>query len=114
MGQGPAIAIGLDERVGVATRIVFGAGLAITRVFDAIVRLALPRFSLTRMFTRAIGYHLLTKFLLDQTRPLTLPRELLDPMHATVARWHRDRHAPEWVNRLEDRLTTRGDWGPAP
>jgi hypothetical protein len=31
-----------------------------------------------------------------------------------VAGWHLDRQAPRWVNRLEQRLTTAGEWSPAP
>jgi hypothetical protein len=60
-----------------------------------------------------VGYHLLTRFLLDQTRPLGLPDELLLPMHSTVAGWHRDSKAPAWVSRLEQRMTTSGEWTPA-
>ena len=106
--------IGVNERVGLLTRATFlGARLAV-RVFDDVMRLVVRRFSLTRMFTRVVGYHLLTRFLLDQTRPLGLPDELLQPMHRTVAGWTHDRQAPGWVNRLEQRLTTTGEWSPAP
>ncbi len=105
-----ADAIGASARVGWLTRMVFAAGRLLVDAFDAVVRLFLPRFSLTRMFTRAVGYHLLTRFLMDQTRPLALPRELLEPLNATVAHWHHDVHAPAWVNRLEDRLTAPGPW----
>lgn len=112
IGARTAGAIGVDQHVGWLTRILFATGLIVTRVIDAAVRLVLPRFSLTRMFTRAVGYHLLTKFLLDQARPLTLPQELLNPLHEMVAGWHHDRHAPAWVNRLEDRLTVQGEWRP--
>ncbi len=111
---GPRVAgeVGIDERVGFLTWVLFRVGLVATRVFDAIVRLVLPQFSLTRMFTRVVGYHLLTRFLLDQTRPLNLPDELLAPVHATIAGWHHDDDAPGWVNRLEDRLTAAGPWQP--
>jgi hypothetical protein len=105
--------IGVNERVGLLTRLLFAGGMLLVRVFDGIVRLVLPGFSLTRMLTRVVGYHFLTRFLLDQTRPLTLPEELLNPMHETVAGWHHDPRSPGWVNRLEDRLTTTGAWRPA-
>jgi len=106
--------IGVNERVGLLTRATFlGARLAV-RLFDDVMRLVVRRFSLTRMFTRVVGYHLLTRFLLDQTRPLGLPDELLQPMHRTVAGWTHDRQAPGWVSRLEQRLTTTGEWSPAP
>ncbi len=110
VGPATAAAIGADERVGLLVRASFAIGLALTRAVDALVRLVLPRFSLARSFTRAVGYHLLTRFLLDQTRPLNLPPALLDPMHGMIAAWHHDPHAPGWVNRLEDRMTTSGPW----
>ncbi|HSV45955.1 MAG TPA: oxygenase MpaB family protein, partial [Ramlibacter sp.] len=112
IGDETAREIGADVRVGWLARACFAAGRLAVRCFDGVIRLVLPQFSLTRMFTRVIGYHLLTRFLLDQTRPLALPETLLQPMQATVAGWHHDRHAPAWINRLEDRLTTRGAWGP--
>jgi hypothetical protein len=114
VGARSAGEIGANERVGIVTRVVFTVSRVVIGAFDALVRLALPHFSITRMVTRALGYHLLTRFLLDQARPLNLPGELLDPMQATVAGWHHDAHAPGWVNRLEDRLTTRGPWKAGP
>jgi hypothetical protein len=63
------------------------------------------------MFSRVIGYHLLTSFLMDQTRPLKLPTQLLTQIHSTVDTWDDDANAPGWVNRLEDQLTVRGPWG---
>ena len=46
-----------------------------------------------------------------QTRPLQLPTELLNQVDDVVHSWSDDRHAPRWLNRLEDRLTTPGSWG---
>lgn len=113
VGTGTAQAIGADERVGLLARLVFATVFLLVRLVDGTIRLVLPRFSLTRMFTRAVGYHLLTRFLLDQTRPLALPLELLEPLRDTVAGWHHDPDAPRWVNRAEDRLTRAGEWRPA-
>jgi hypothetical protein len=113
IGQETAQEIGVNERIGLLTWLTFRLGRLVVGVIDGIARLFLPHFSLTRMFTRVVGYHLLTRMLLDQTRPLTLPQELLQPMHATVAGWHHDARAPGWVNKLEDLLTTRGAWRPA-
>lgn len=110
IGQRAAGEIGVEQRVGLLVRVVFAGTLLLTRAFDAVVRLAFPQFSLVRMFTRAVGYQFLTRFLLDQTRPLGLPDELLGPLQRTVAGWHHDPRAPRWVNRLEDRMTTRGEW----
>ena len=110
VGSRVAREIGVDQRVGLVVRALFACTLLLTRAIDAVARLAIPRFSLVRMLTRAVGYQLLTRFLLDQTRPLGLPDELLQPLQRTVAGWHEDGAAPQWVNRLEDRMTTRGEW----
>lgn len=110
VGPATAAAIGANERVGLPARALFALGLALTRVVDGLLRVIWPRFSLARLFTRAVGYHLLTRFLMDQTRPLNLPPALLEPMQGTIAGWHQDPQAPGWINRLEDRLTTSGPW----
>ncbi|WP_374666200.1 oxygenase MpaB family protein [Ramlibacter sp.] len=110
VGPATAAAIGADERVGLPARMLFATGLALTRGVDGLLRIVWPRFSLVRLFTRAVGYHLMSRFLLDQTRPLNLPQALLDPMHDTIAGWHQDPHAPRWAHHLEDRLTTVGPW----
>jgi hypothetical protein len=110
IGKETAKAIGIDQRVGWLTRVVFRLGLWLTRTIDTLVRMVSPRFSLSRMLTRIIGYHLLTRFLLDQTRPLQLPTHLVHAMQETVAQWSDDPHALSWVNHLEDRLTTAGPW----
>ena len=84
--------------------------MGIVRLIDGVVRLFLPQFSLSRMFSRVVGYHLLTTFLMDQTRPLKLPTHLLGQIEATVGAWDDDPKAPGWLNRLEDRMTVRGAW----
>jgi hypothetical protein len=114
IGRRSAREIGVNQRVGLLTRVTFAVARVTVRLIDAVARLVVRRFSLTRMFTRVVGYHLLTRFLLDQTRPLGLPDELLQPMRSTVAGWHHDARALRWVNRLERRLTTQGEWSPAP
>jgi hypothetical protein len=58
-----------------------------------------------------MGYHLLTKMLMSQTRPLALPDEVLQDLHRTVAAWGDDAKAHPWINRLEDRWTNKGQWG---
>ena len=110
IGRDTAREIGANEHVSLLTRITFRAARLGVALVDGVVRLVFPQFSLTRMFTRVVGYHMLTRFLLDQTRPLALPAELLQPMRATVSGWHHDARSPLWINRLEDRLTTRGEW----
>jgi hypothetical protein len=110
IGPDTAARIGIDEHVSWATRLVFQVGRLLVGVTDGVVGLVVPGFSLSRLFTRAVGYHLLTRFLMNQTRPLALPDRVLNPMGELIAGWSDDPFAPDWVNRLEDRLTTTGDW----
>ena len=112
IGKADARRIGVGAQAGRASRILLGAVLALTHFVDGVVRSFVPRFSITRMFTRVIGYHMLTRFLLEQTRPLALPEQLLNQMHEAVGQWHHDAQAPGWINRLEDHLTTTGSWIP--
>lgn len=114
IGRQTARDIGVDEHVPLLSRLLFRLGLGLVRIIDAVVRVFSPRFSITRLFTRVIGYHMLTRFLLDQTRPLTLPDQVLDPMMQTVADWGHDDHSAAWINRMEDRLTTAGPWQARP
>jgi uncharacterized membrane protein len=107
VGRATANTIGVNQRVGLPTLLLFQAGRLAILGFDRLVRLAIPDFSITRMVTRVVGYHFLSRFLMDQTRPLALPEELLNPMRSTVAGWRTDRRAPRWVNRLEARLTRK-------
>lgn len=110
IGRQTARDIGVDEHVPLLSRLLFRLGLVLVRAVDAVVRLISSRFSIVRLLTRTIGYHMLTRFLLDQTRPLTLPDQVLNPMMHTVAEWGHDPKASAWINRLEDRLTTDGPW----
>lgn len=110
IGRDTARAIGVDEHVSLLTRLVFRLGLVLVRVVDAVLRRITSRFSLVRLLGRTLGYHMLTRFLLDQTRPLTLPEQVLNPMMDTVAQWSEDPHSTNLANRIEDRLTTPGRW----
>ena len=110
IGKQTARHIGITEHVSWWTRAAFRTGLVMTRAIDRFVGLMIPRFSLSRLFTRIVGYHLLTRFLLDQTRPLNLPDHLLGSLESTVALWGHDPHASPWLNRLERRFTTAGPW----
>lgn len=114
VGRRTAREIGANLRVGLPTLVLFHAGRIAIQAVDRCVRLAVPRFSLTRMFTRVVGYHMLTRFLLDQTRPLALPVELLQPLRHTVDCWQQDAHAPRWVGRVEAKLTAQACWSSAP
>lgn len=110
IGSQASYDIGVDLHVPLLTRLLFGAGRFAAACIDSTVRLVIPGFSLSRMLCRVIGYHMLSQFLLDQTRAIGLPDHLLDPLRSTVAGWSEDARAPRWLNALEDRLTTRGSW----
>lgn len=110
IGARAADAVGIGPQAGWPAQALFQLGRLAVQGIDGLARLVWPTFSLSRLLTRVVGYHLLTRYLLDQTRPLNLPDELLAPLRATVASWHHDARAPAWVNRWEDRLTAPGPW----
>jgi hypothetical protein len=62
------------------------------------------------LITRILGYHLMSKILLDQTRPLKLPDHLINRVNDMMERWSSDTKAPGWINRIEDWFTIRGSW----
>lgn len=93
--------------VPLLSRLLFAVGYAAVRVFDAAVRLFVPDFSISRMLTRVAGYRLVTRFLMDQTRPLRLPEALLGQVNDTLHAWDKDPRAPRWLGRLEARLAGR-------
>jgi ER-bound oxygenase mpaB/B'/Rubber oxygenase, catalytic domain len=103
-------ALGVSDKQSLLSRILFALCMGIVRVIDTVVRIFVPQFSLSRMFSRVVGYHLLTTFLMDQTRPLKLPTHLLNQIEATIGTWDDDPKAPSWLNRLEDRMTVGGAW----
>lgn len=106
--------LAIDGPVPLASRVLFAVLLALVRTIDGIGRLFWKDFSLARLVTRVLGYHLLTQLLMDQTRPLKLPQGLLDQAHGMMREWGSDRRAPGWLNAIEDRFTVAGPWtGPA-
>lgn len=114
IGREAARELAIDRPVPFASRLLFALLLALVGLIDGIGRLFAKDFSLARLVTRVLGYHLLTKLLMDQTRPLKLPQGLLDQAHAMMGEWGADRRAPGWLNALEDRFTVAGRWsGPA-
>jgi hypothetical protein len=106
-GGATARDIGIDKRVNLVSRLLFVGAMVVTRGIDALVRLALPEFSLCRMFTRVVGYHFTVKLLMDQTRPLNLPPQLLGSVNDMMQTLQRDPKAPKWVNAIERSLTRR-------
>ncbi|RZJ62260.1 MAG: DUF2236 domain-containing protein [Acidovorax sp.] len=111
-GSATASDLGLTQPVPWSSALLFWVVLTVARVLDAVARLVMPRFSLVRALTRVLGYHFMSHVLMSQTRPLQLPTELLNQVDDVVHAWSDDPHAPRWLNRLEDRLTTRGSWSP--
>ncbi|MCC2957476.1 DUF2236 domain-containing protein [Massilia sp. IC2-477] len=99
--------LGLNGRVSLASRILFRLCFGAVRAFDAVLRLFVPGFSISRMLTRVAGYRLVSRFLMDQTRPLRLPDALLNQVDAAFEDWRSDPDAPRWLNRVEDRLAGR-------
>ncbi len=105
--------LGLTASVPWLSQILFYTMLWISRVIDGVVRIVLPEFSITRFLMRVLGYHLITKLMMDQTRPLKLPQHLLNRISEIVENWSDDKKAPDWLNLVEDRLTTKGSWSTA-
>ena len=103
-------AIGIDGRVSWFSRMLFAILIGTVRAIDATVRQVFPEFSIARFISRVVGYQVMAKFLMDQTRPLKLPSHLLDGVANMMSVWSNDPKAPKWVNKLEDRLTVKGDW----
>lgn len=109
-GRATADDLGLTQPVPWASALLFWCVLLLARAIDAVARLVMPRFSIVRTLTRILGYHFMSRVLMSQTRPLQLPTELLNQVDGVVHGWSDDPHAPNWLNRLEDRLTTHGSW----
>jgi hypothetical protein len=114
VGKQTAQDIGLAQLASWPTRILFAALRSLVRCVDWLGCLFTPHFSISRMITRIMGYHLLTKLLMSQTRPLALPDKVLQNLHQTVALWGHDPKALSWINRWEDRLTCEGPWQTLP
>jgi hypothetical protein len=77
-----------------------------------VVRLVVPQFSISRMLTRVISYHMLSRFLLDQTRPLGLPEHVLNPMRD--ARWRSGTTSPRATSAGSTELEDAWTVSPAP
>lgn len=104
IGKDASDDLGLNKPVPLPSRMLFASGFALIRLFDTGVRVFFPGFSITRMLTRVAGYRLVTRFLMDQTRPLRLPDALLGQVAETTDAWRVDPQAPRWVQRMEARL----------
>lgn len=109
-GRETASDLALTQPVPWPSALLFWGGLLLARAVDAVLRLVLPQFSIVRTLTRILGYHFMSRVLMSQTRPLQLPTALLNQVDEVVHSWSDDPHAPGWLNRIEDRLTTHGSW----
>ena len=99
--------LGLDGRVSLLSRALFVLGFGLVRGVDAIGRLVVPGFSISRLVTRILGYQLTAKLLMDETRPLKLPAVLQNEVSDAMRTWHNDEKAPRWMNAIERRFTGR-------
>lgn len=102
--------LGLTASLPMLSTLLFALVLTLVRVIDSLARLLLPRFSISRLLTRVIGYQFITKLLISQTRPLRLPDNVQNQMHSVLANWGDDTAAPAWVNYVEDCMTQQGGW----
>jgi uncharacterized membrane protein len=109
IGAHAAGAIGVRP-ASLLTRLVFILFRGFAAAIDGLGRLFQPQFSLSSLLTRVLGYHFVTHFLLDQTRPIQLPSELLEPVSQLIDSWSEDQHAPKWVNLVENYYTRQGSW----
>ena len=109
-GSSSAKDLGINGAFSWLPRLLFAGCMLLVRAVDWLGRLVFPQFSIARFITRILGYHLITKLLMDQTRPLKLPQHLLNCVGNTVEQWSDDPKAPKWLNSLEDRLTVKGAW----
>ena len=113
IGSRAAADLAIDGAVPLGSRLLFALLLGLARLIDAVGRLFSPDFTISRLVTRVLGYHLLTRLLMDETRPLKLPQGLLAQANAMMRDWGNDRSAPGWLNSLEDRFTVAGSWSGA-
>lgn len=109
-GKTVAGELGILGRASFASRVFYAVAVFAVRCIDTVMRIFIPQFSLSRMLGRILGYHMMAKLLMDQTRPLKLPNHLLNQVHAAIDQWSHDNANPGWVNRLEDRFTASGRW----
>jgi hypothetical protein len=110
LGPKASADLAIDGPVPWASRLAFALMMGVIGVIDGVGRLFSSDFSLARLVTRVLGYHLLTQLLMDQTRPLKLPQGVLEQAHTMMRGWGDDRRAGGWLNKLEDRFTVAGPW----
>jgi hypothetical protein len=102
--------LGLTGPVSWISQLLFTLLMLIVRAFDWKMRLLSPEFSISRLLTRILGYQLMTRLMMDQTRPLKLPEHVRGGVDRMMEHWSDDPKAPAWMNALEDRMTVKGNW----
>lgn len=102
--------LGLGGQVSGLSKFLFSMLMGTALGIDAVVRLFDRDFSISRLITRAVGYRLTCALLMSQTRELSVPGQLRPGIRSLIAQWGADSKAPKWMNALEDRMTTAGDW----
>ncbi|WP_295760249.1 oxygenase MpaB family protein [Undibacterium sp.] len=112
-GTSNAKKIGVNQRVSWLSHKLFILLMLLVRGIDTFVRYFSPEFSISRLITRVLGYHFMSKILLDQTRPLKLPEQLLNQVNQTIGTWSTDHKSAPWMNALEKKMTTTGSWNQA-
>jgi uncharacterized membrane protein len=109
-GSETAKDIGINRGVSWMAIFSFQIVLGGILLIDQVVRLFVPNFSLSRMLTRVLGYHMMSRVLMSETRQLKLPGQLLIQVRTVISTWGTDSKASPRLNALEDRLTTPGNW----
>lgn len=79
--------LGLDGQVSGLSKALFAVVMALVQGIDALGRLFSPRFSLARAISRLLGYRLITRLLMDETRPLKLPERLRGQARQMMKTW---------------------------
>ncbi len=106
--------LGLNGPVSWLSLALFLMFMLTIRGIDWLVRLVFPEFSISRFLTRLVGYQLMTKLMMDQTKPLKLPQHVRNRVDLMMSQWGSDAHAPQWMNNLEDSMTVKGGWNTSP
>ena len=109
-GRASSRDLGLNGPVSWLSQLLFAGFMYIVRALDSLVRVVVPEFSIARLMTRVLGYHVIAKLLMDETRPLKLPQHALSQASTAIHTWSVDAKAPTWMNTLEDRVTIKGSW----
>ena len=103
--------LGLNGAVSWASKSLFYSIMLIARWIDHMVRKFLSQFSMCRFIMWLLGYQLITRLMMDQTRPLRVPEHLSSGMDTMLNRWGRDQSAPARLNKVEALQTTKYGWG---